>query len=279
MKDLLLHPQTRKALEQLIERKPHAVMLSGNEGSGKRHIALSLASELLGVSADTHPYFLHISPNGKALTIEQVRILQGHMRLRTTGTGAVRRIAILEDAHLMTTEAQNALLKLLEEPPTDTVLILTVQDTRALKPTVYSRVQHVPIKPISRDQAATLISGDNRLYDLSGGDVGLLHALAEKKEDHELTKAIGEAKHILQATSYGRLLRVDELSKDSERLENLLVACKRISRTACKAAYAKQDSKAAQRWLRILEATHEAEKQRRINVNPKLVLSELFLSF
>ena len=277
MKDLILHPQTQQAIDIVIQNRPHAIMLTGNEGSGKRHVALSIATEILGVEAQNHPYFLHLEPAGKNMTIDQIRDLQNHMRLKTTGKSDIRRVVLLQDVHTMTVEAQNALLKLLEEPPEDTVLILTAQGDKSLKPTIYSRVQRVQVKPLTKKQALS-VTNDEKLYELSGGDMGLLKALASNSKDHELVGAINEAKSLLGASAYQRMLRVEEFSKDKEHLKTLLSALKRVSSAALKAATKKGDDKAAERWSGILQRVYDSEAQSMTNVNSKLLLTELFLS-
>jgi replication-associated recombination protein RarA len=279
MKDLLLHTQTREALEKVLSSRPHAIMITGNPGSGKSHIALKLAGELLGMPAEKHAYFLNLEPAGKSFTIDQVRELKGHMRLKTTGNSYIRRVVLLNDVHTMTVEAQNALLKLLEEPPEDTVLILTAVPEQSLKPTIYSRVQKIQIRPISKEQAKKALgSTAERLYDLSGGDVGLLTSLIKEDKQHSLVSAIADAKKLLTDTPFERLTKVDELAKDKDSLKTILAAMKRIARVAIKAALLKNNSKNARRWTRILECTHQTEIALHANVNPKLALSELFLS-
>lgn len=257
-------------------------MLTGNEGSGKAFVARALAEELLEQKLENHPYFIVVEPEKKSLTIEQVRELQKTMKLKTTGTGNVRRVAILQDVHTMTTEAQNALLKLLEEPPDDTVLILTAQGDKSLKPTIYSRVQRVHIKPVP--EADVSINGVEQTtiqknYALSGGDMGLLSALISQSSGHKLVGAIAEAKTIITEPAFKRLAKVDELGKDKERLANLLMALKRISSAALKTSAARQDTKNKTRWARILEQTYLCEELLQTNANTKLLLTELFLAF
>lgn len=282
MKDLILHTQTRKALERIIVTKPHAILLTGNEGSGKRYISHVLAELLLDESLENHPYFIYVEPAGKSFSIDQIRELQKSMKLKTTGTKVVRRIAILQDVHSMTTEAQNALLKLLEEPPEDTVLILTAQGDKSLKPTVYSRVQRIHIKPLGLKDLPPKLSGVNeiqKLHSLSGGDMGLLSALLSNEEEHPLVQAIAEAKSIITAPVFKRLVRVDELSKDKERLNNIIMAIKRIATAALRSASLKNDRNNTDRWGRILEQAHVCESLLHTNANSKLLLTELFLTF
>lgn len=282
MNDLILHPQTKKALEQLIATKPHAIMLTGNEGSGKRFIAEVLAERILEETLENHPYYVHLEPAGKSFTIDQIRELQKSMKLKTTGKNSIRRVAILQDVHLMTIEAQNALLKLLEEPPEDTVILLTAQGDTALKPTIYSRVQRVHIKPVGITSLPSKLADHtdiHKLLSLSGGDVGLLLALLDDKSEHPLVQAISDAKKIITAPAFLRLTRVDELTKDKDKLSGIMMAMKRIATAALRAASLKTDKKNQERWSKLLEHIYTSEKLLHTNGNPKLILTELFLAF
>ncbi|MBA3758340.1 hypothetical protein H0X10_01770 [Candidatus Saccharibacteria bacterium] len=281
-KHLLIHPETNQALLSVLRNPPHAVMLTGNAGSGKEHIGRWLASKLLKTDINNHAYFLFLEPAvGKAFSIDQIRELQSFVRLKTTGSGDIRRVVLLTDCHMMTIEAQNALLKLLEEPPADTVLIMTVVGDKSLHPTVHSRVQKIHIRPVSEDQSQNFSPDIDRklqdkAYALSGGDPGLLLALLEQNQGHALSVAINEGKNILSSSVFQRLTKIDEISKNKEGIEHLLIAMKRISKAALKQAISKDNTKLKQRWLNTLKSIHNCEKQ--TNVNSKLLLTDLFLS-
>ncbi len=282
MNELILHPQTDKAIKQILDNPAHAILLTGEEGSGKRFIAFHIAETLLQRPPSSHPYFIHMKPSGKSFTIEQVRELQQSMKLKTTGSENVRRVVVLQDIHTMTIEAQNALLKLLEEPPADTVLILTAKADRTLKPTIYSRVQAIHIKPISKSQLIEAsphidISNAEKAYLLSGGNVGLFVALAKEETDHPLIHSIQIAKQLLASSTFERLSKIDQLAKDKDELASLLVAMKRIANAALRSAADKDDFKSTRRWSSILKYVYNCEDMLPKNVNPKLLLSELFL--
>lgn len=284
MKDMLLHPATLAELDQLIAQAPHAVMLIGSEHAGKRHVAAAFAGQVLATPLDNHPHFMRISPIKNSLGIDQIRELQRFVKLKTTGSGNIRRAIIIENAHLMTVEAQNALLKLLEEPPEDTILIMTVRGDTSLKPTIYSRTQNVFIRPITRELAHEHTAGHHgaaevdRAYMLSKGNAGLFLALLNDSEEHILVSAIADAKQFLSATTFERLVLIESLGKDKIRAELLLNALKRISEAALRAGGAKQSAQSMKRWHRVLGTTYEAEALLSTTANTKLVLTDAFLA-
>lgn len=283
MNDLLVHPETRAQLESFKSSPGHALMLTGRTGAGKGKIAERLVEELLGESIQTHPYILRISPKSQTITIDQIRELQNFIKLKTTGKKLLRRAVVIEDAHLMGVEAQNALLKTLEEPPHDTVLVLTAEQDVRLKPTIYSRVQRINVRPLAKEHIESLrdqyqADAFDKAYMLSNGYAGLLQALLDERQEHELVRAVESAKQVLTATVFERLAMIEEITKSKADISILLGALKRVASAAVRGAIAKGDSETQSRWQRSIRAIHEAETQLSSNGQTKLVLTNLFLS-
>jgi len=99
------------------------------------------------IQSENHPDFIHIKPSGPHIKIAQVRDLLNLLTVKPYE--AVRRVVLLSEAQAMNTEAANALLKVLEEPPPETILILTAREATDLLPTVKSRCQHIRFNPLS----------------------------------------------------------------------------------------------------------------------------------
>jgi DNA polymerase-3 subunit delta' len=144
-------------------RLPHALLLVGPEGVGKRLLALELARQLLcferracgncpgcvQVEARTHPE-LHIVQKiaeRRGILLEQVHELQQALALRPLESAFP--VAIIVDAHDLSLEAQDALLKTLEEPPRGSLLILVTHRPEMLRSTVRSRCQAVRCERLS----------------------------------------------------------------------------------------------------------------------------------
>jgi DNA polymerase III subunit delta' len=284
---ILLGPHTKQQLDGLLKHPTHGVLLSGPDGSGKAHMAHYISGELLGLDSPeklgNHPYFKLVSPANGSLGIDQIRDIQKFLQLKTPGAEGIRRIVIVEHAHLMTNEAQNALLKSLEEPPADTVIILTAPATKQLKETIYSRVQQVGVLPVDLEQAMEYFQGTfsqpliEKAFMMSGGHAGLLHALLHD-EDHVLASEIKRAKEIFAATTYERLTRIDELTKQKELLPVFLQACKLICTTALQQSAQKEQGLQAKRWHRSLAVIYQAEAALPRNPNIKLLLTDLLLN-
>ena len=167
-------------------RAPHALMLLGAEGTGKRCAAAWLARCRLGLSPlDSEPQYpltlpqhadlRWLSPpeDKQSVGIEQIRELVASLSLTSYEGGG--KVAVIDPANAMTASAANSLLKTLEEPPGDTLLILIADRVGYLPATIFSRCQRVSIAlPPERDSLDWL----QRLK-LSSGSGGWPAALRE----------------------------------------------------------------------------------------------------
>lgn len=282
---LLLHTNTETALSNLLSDKPHTTLLLGQTGAGKKTIARYIAKELLGSNiAAAAAYYTEISSD-KAITIEQIRQLTKFLQLKVPGTAAIRRVAVLVKADTMTIEAQNALLKLLEEPPADTMLLLTAEHAQGLLPTIRSRVQILQVSAPTKSHTMAYFSSRGyssqaieRTYVISAGQIGLMTAVLAGGDDHKLAQDIVRAKELLQQTSYERLAQVDTLAKSKDVLPGLLAAFKRIAVSALHQAADKQQTKQIESWHERLRAITYSEAAMQRSANPKLLLTDLFIA-
>ena len=146
-------------------RMPHAVLISGESGIGKRTFARLLAQGLLcredgekpcGACRDckrflsrTHPDALFPAPAAKEKTIKIDALREMIDALSRHSLEGGRRTVLIENAERMTPQAQNCLLKTLEETADDTYFILTCDQESALLPTIRSRCRCVRVQPWS----------------------------------------------------------------------------------------------------------------------------------
>ena len=166
------HRGTWSALMRDPARLAHALLLHGPEGLGKRAFAWRLARALLclapGADADacgqcracvhfaagTHPDLRHVAPleDSRTIAIDQIRALREFAAL--TPHTSQRKLALIEPAEAMTLSAANALLKILEEPPAGSVLVLVAARPARLPATIRSRCAAVPFRPPAQPEAA-----------------------------------------------------------------------------------------------------------------------------
>ncbi len=233
---------TEGQLDSFLQAPTHALLLAGID---ETQAAAHLAAQLLGVeSLGNYPYYREITPEKGSITIEQVRNLIAFFRLKVPGKAKIKRVAVIHAAELMGTEAQNALLKALEEPPDDSVLILVSPQPQNLLPTIRSRVQTMNLP----SPAGTAPEAE----------------------------AVRLVKQVLAGTSYDRLLLVDGLSKQKDAAATFVSTLATVAMASLEAAARKGNS--VERWRVVLQAAHTAESALLRSGNAKLVLTELMLA-
>lgn len=172
------HQQQQDNISSLFEsgHMPHALVFSGEKGIGKSTLAYILAKKILAHGKDVspnliaqrvisggHPDLLVIerpfdSVKGKqkdSVSVEETRKVAPFLR-RTAAEGGWR-VVIIDDADTMNRNAQNALLKILEEPPKNVVLILVAHRAGALIPTIRSRSRFIHFDPLDDETIKELL--------------------------------------------------------------------------------------------------------------------------
>ncbi len=166
-KTVLGHEKSIRWLKQAIlqKRVVHSYLFWGNEGIGKKYVALQFAKVLncldkgweKGDACDScvsckkidqslHPDVLVLEPEGQTLKVDQVREMQKDLAYRPY-EGRYR-VIILSAADRMAPQMSNTLLKTLEEPPLHTILILIANHPRGMLPTILSRCHSIPFSPL-----------------------------------------------------------------------------------------------------------------------------------
>ena len=205
MDNLALHPASKHLIQAYLRSPAHAVLVSGPNGIGTKSIAFAMASDLQARHDDVHV----IVPDEKGtIPIEQIRGL--YTLTRTVYDSP--RVVIIDDAECMSHAAQNALLKLLEEPSAQTYFILTSHQPQLLLATIRSRVQQIELRPVDAEQSSNLIktapaAEQKRLLFIAQGLPAELTRLNQDK-DYFAAQAelVNVARKLLQADQYDRLI-------------------------------------------------------------------------
>ncbi|MEM1024131.1 MAG: DNA polymerase III subunit delta' [Myxococcota bacterium] len=209
MRDLAVLPvDVRNRLSERLRtgRLAHALLFVGDEGSGTREAAQRLAQICLchapprpdaacetcpacrKFEAGTHADLTFLAPEGRTLKVGEIREVERVLRLRPLEGRA--KVVVIDRADRMTIEAQNALLKTLEEPPGESKLILLAERPRMLLPTVRSRCQSLRFRPLRPAETARILeaeglSAEDALWasHLAGGALDRARSLDLEEEE------------------------------------------------------------------------------------------------
>ena len=174
----------------------HSYLMIGIQGIGKKLLAKEYAKVILS-SNDiiNNPDFLCIEPDGNSIKIEQIRNFQKEIQEKPIISN--KKVYIIDDADLMTKEAQNCLLKTLEEPPEFAVIILIGSNENAFLPTIKSRCMILHFNRLSDSEIKSYLQEQynelnvtQSMLDIAGGSIGRAINLKDKQEQYSKVEEI-----------------------------------------------------------------------------------------
>ena len=324
------HEKAKRILQRgLVEdRVSHAYMLSGPAGVGKMTLALDLARALnclgtdkpcdecvqcgrieRGVHADLH--VIGVSEDARSgrqrvlIGIEQIREALREASLKPY-EGSYR-VFIIDGAENLSEEAANSLLKTLEEPPEQVVLVLLTTDHNTVLPTLVSRCQLLELRTLTDSAIASLLEAEHGMEADRAGEIAKLsqgvagwavRAAAEPEMVEELMTRLDAVEGVLDAALEQRFAYANELAfsfgRDRDRVRReldlwrswwrdvLLVKHERPQLVANTAKLESLERVAenltAKQVTAAVEAVADTKRYLDRNVNPRLALEDLMLA-
>ena len=317
---------------------PHALLFTGIEGVGREAVAVALAracnclQKISGEKKDVqndrgegghrknnsissvescgtckacrkiesgnHPDIIHIKPAGPIIKIAQVRALIHALAMKPYE--ARTRVVIIRDAQTMNPAAGNALLKMLEEPPERTILILIATQTMDLLPTIVSRCQHIRFNPISAIKLENMLISEQGLdredavaiSAMANGSFSRAKAMISGNWINRRNWILEEMK-LLPSRPVGHILALAErLARDKEAISDALEVIKFWLRDLIIAKYnpAKiihqdiaDDIKSVSQKMHMasllskLDLIHTTQNSMQANINARLALEVMLL--
>lgn len=185
MGNIIGHSIQIEQLMQLIKtnKLSHAYIFEGQDGIGKFLVAKKIAAEILGVkNVDTDACDINIiEPEDDLIKVSKIRLLGEEIILRPTVSE--KKVFIIRDGELMNEAAQNALLKVLEEPPEYAVIIIVTSNKEKLIRTIKSRCTSFKFLPLSDEQIKSFYKDEEINEDIikfSRGSIGKIEKLKSK---------------------------------------------------------------------------------------------------
>ncbi len=207
----------KKMLEQAITNNKisHSYMFLGISGIGKKMIAREFAIKILEVEdTENIPDLLYIEPDGNSIKIEQIREMQ--KKVQEKPIGAKRKVYIIDQADKMTSEAQNCLLKTLEEPPEFVTIILIGVNENAFLTTIKSRCMILHFNKIDDEQLKKYLQVNYGMQNITPnmlqmyqGSIGKALNLKDKEDIYQALESLVNkivTKDLIETTKSAEIL-------------------------------------------------------------------------
>lgn len=214
--ELSLHHTTRRLCTAFIDDPHGSVLLYGGEGCGLLTLARAIGRQLDNQPENT---MVITADNSADITIDQIRQLYHDTRSARTDHLTV----VIDDADRMNVPAQNAFLKLLEEPPSHVVFVMTSHAPHLLLPTIRSRVAAIEVRPISAEASRNMLQHlgvddptrqSQIMFLASGRPAGIAALVQDETHFQQRADLIRFARNVLQSTMYQRIIDLASVGND-----------------------------------------------------------------
>jgi DNA polymerase-3 subunit delta' len=304
------------------EKLPHALIFKGKEGIGKYNFAITFAKSYLCQNAlsnhlpcevcsscewfpYSHPDFKHIAPiesdddesskrktvRKKNIAIHQIRELSEYLELSAHQEKG-RRIVLIEPADSLNQAASNALLKILEEPPENTLFILVTSQAQRLIATIRSRCQLLELRGPSLDEASVFLEEQKIAYEKSllsftgGSPFNAMKELENQSERNVITQLLSQG-HKVDITKINYSILTQGLDWTVNMIQkwafDLLLSFHTQQSYYFKAEEARIDSQAKQlnldALLLFVNELNELKKIASHPLNQELQLQNIFIKY
>lgn len=186
LEGILLESDTKKQLERYLSKVSGGLVLLGDKGIGKSLCAREIACSILSCTdkeLGVHPDYFYTEPDDGTVRMEQILVLK--VKSNLTAAISDKKVFVIDEADTMSVQAQNAMLKLLEDGNSTNVIIFITD--RELLPTIHSRTTTITFKkPTTRDLKRYIDEKGEQVSNLalamSDGKLGLYYRIISDKK-------------------------------------------------------------------------------------------------
>lgn len=284
--EIVGHEKIREKLKNLVktEKVGHAYLFCGKSGIGKKLVAIEFIKSIMcmqnndglacGKCISCNTFFNNsdfkiIQPEKNIIKVDQIREMAKEIYLKPTISK--RKCFIIDDADLMNDSAQNALLKILEEPPTYATIILITSSKERLLGTIKSRVVAIEFSNLKENEIQKILGEDysKEIIQYAAGSVGRAMELADNNYINiavEIVKAF-KTKNFLNINREVEKIKSDKNLKASigDILEAVNLVCYKNLKTDI------------EKYVEIIGIVNETNKNIQRNANLDLALDNMIL--
>lgn len=279
----------KQILQKTVELKnvSHSYLFVGIEGIGKKLIAKEFAKMIMCLeenkycnkcksciefNSNNNPDFIYIEPDGNNIKIEQIRQMQSKVIEKPIISN--KKVYIINDAQNMTVEAQNCLLKTLEEPPEYITIILIASNENNLLSTIKSRCTIIHFDKIEDDQLKEYVTNviginniNENIINIFQGSIGKAIRLKDKLDIYENTENIikdMENKNIIDILNSSEILykSKDEIEEILEYINVILL----------------NQSKQNIRYVKCIDIVEDTKKRLKANSNYDMCIDNMLFN-
>ena len=286
--NILGNEKNKKILEKSMELKKisHSYIFWGTEGIGKKLIAKEFAKRILCLEqqedckcksciefdSDNNPDFQLIEPNEGKVKIEQIREMQRKVAEKPIISN--KKVYIIENSDTMTTEAQNCLLKILEEPPEYITIILICSNEDNLLSTIKSRCTRMHFEPIDTEKIKKYLKQNypdqeisDNIINLSQGSIGKAIKLNENKSIYE------NIEKILLSMQKSDLIEIIQMSEEIYKAKEEIISILEYMNVVL-LKLSKQNIK----YIKCIEIVEQTKKRLKANSNYDMCIDNLLFN-
>ena len=286
--NILGNEKNKKILEKSMELKKisHSYIFWGTEGIGKKLIAKEFAKRILCLEqqedckcksciefdSNNNPDFQLIEPNEGKVKIEQIREMQRKVAEKPIISN--KKVYIIENSDTMTTEAQNCLLKILEEPPEYITIILICSNEDNLLSTIKSRCTRMHFEPIDTEKIKKYLKQNypdqeisDNIINLSQGSIGKAIKLNENKSIYE------NIEKILLSMQKSDLIEIIQMSEEIYKTKEEIISILEYMNVVL-LKLSKQNIK----YIKCIEIVEQTKKRLKANSNYDMCIDNLLFN-
>lgn len=279
--------EIQNLLKQAIKnnRTSHSYLFVGTEGIGKKQIAKEFAKALLCLNNDKYcntcksciefddnnnPDFVILEPDENSIKIEQIREIQRKVVEKPIISN--QKVYIIDNSDKMTTEAQNCLLKTLEEPPKYITIILIGTNENAFLSTIKSRCTILRFKDIPQHKIEEYLDTqqiyfkDKRILKACGGSIGKALEIKDRQEEYESIHEFIE--NLAQENIIDIFQKTQILFNSKERIQNILQYINILLLEMAKENY---------KYSECIEIVEDTKKRLQSNANYDMTIDNMLL--